>query len=165
MGKKVLVVSDNHGNRSNLKAVVEEWRDKIDAMVHCGDSEATVEQLKSMVPVPVYLAQGNCDYGFGQDRESIFEMEGHVCFVTHGHIYGAGWGEDELVEKAVEMGADVLFYGHTHKPAYHIYQDEEVTVFNPGSIAMPRQFPREATFLIVEFMEDGRIIPQFYTIT
>ena len=164
MGKRILVVSDNHGNRSNLKTVVEEWKDQIDAMVHCGDSEFSTDYLKDMVDVPVYLAEGNCDFGFGDDRESLFELGGHVCYVTHGHRYGANWGEDELVDRAVEMGADVLFYGHTHRPAYQIYQDENVTVLNPGSIALPRQFPREATFLVVEFKEDGRIIPNFYTI-
>lgn len=165
MGKKILVVSDNHGSKYNLKMVVEEWKDKIDAMVHCGDSEFSVETLNNMVPVPVYSAEGNCDFGFDGDRESLFEIGGHVCFVTHGHRYGVSWGDDELVEKALEMGADIVFYGHTHMPAYQIYQDENVTVLNPGSIARPRQFPREATFLVVDLKEDGRIIPQFYTIS
>ena len=164
MGKKILVVSDNHGNHSNLKVVVNEWKDKIDAMVHCGDSEFSAEKLRSMVPVPVYMAEGNCDYGFDGDRESLFEMEGHICFVTHGHYYGASWGDEELLEKALEVGADIVFYGHTHMPDYPIYQDTHVTMLNPGSIARPRQFPREATFLVVEFKENGKVIPQFYTI-
>ena len=36
------------------------------------------------------------------------------------------------------MGADVVFYGHTHCPAYHVYESEGVTVFNPGSIAFTK---------------------------
>ena len=45
MGKKILVVSDNHGNKKNLLTVIEEWKDKIDALVHCGDSEFDVDYL------------------------------------------------------------------------------------------------------------------------
>lgn len=165
MGKKILVVSDNHGNRANLQMVVDEWKDKIDVMVHCGDSEFSADYLKSLVSVPVYLAEGNCDYGFGSDSEELFEFEGHVCFVTHGHRYGANWGDEEMVERAMNLGADILFYGHTHVPAYNVYNAEHVTVLNPGSVARPRQYPPEPTFLIVEFMDNGGFEPHFYSIT
>ena len=81
------------------------------------------------------MAEGNCDYNFSRDKEDIFELGDHVAFVTHGDAYGVSWGEEELVSKAQEMGADVVFYGHTHCPAFHYYEKEGVTVFNPGSIA------------------------------
>ena len=165
MGKKILVVSDNHGNKKNLLTVIDEWKDKIDALVHCGDSEFDVDYLMGLVDVPVYLARGNCDYRFSGDADAIFEFEGHVCYVTHGHYYGASWGDEDLIARAEEMGADILFYGHTHVPAYHIYQEENITLLNPGSVARPRQYPPEATFLVVEFFEDGKVIPQFYTLT
>ncbi|MBQ9157666.1 MAG: metallophosphoesterase [Eubacterium sp.] len=164
MSKKILVVSDNHGNRSNLKIVLEEWGDKVDAVVHCGDSEFDPQFVKSMVDVPVYLAQGNCDFGFSEP-DDIFEFEGHTCYVTHGHRYGANWGEEELVERALEMGADILIYGHTHVPVYHEYEEERVTLLNPGSVALPRQYPPEPTFLILEFHEDGNVEPHFYSIS
>ncbi len=165
MGKKILVVSDNHGSKYNLKIVVNEWKDKIDAMVHCGDSEFDPEYLRSLVSVPVYLAAGNCDYEFTEDTESLFEFEGHICFVTHGHRYGCSWGDGGLIDKAQEMGADILFYGHTHMPDYKIYHQDYVTLLNPGSVARPRQYPPEATFLVVDFREDGKVVPKFYTIT
>ena len=37
MGQKYLVVSDNHGNMSNLEYVIERFRGKIEALIHCGD--------------------------------------------------------------------------------------------------------------------------------
>ena len=37
MAKNILVVSDNHGNMSNLSFVLEEFKGKFDALVHCGD--------------------------------------------------------------------------------------------------------------------------------
>lgn len=164
MGRKILVVSDNHGNMANLKYVLEEFQGQIEAMVHCGDSEFPSGMLRSLVECPVYMAEGNCDYGFEESQDDIFEFGDHVCFVTHGHRYGVNWGEDELVEKALEMGADLVFYGHTHRPAYQIYEEEGVTILNPGSIALPRQDPPQPTFLMVEFEEDGKIIPHFYTL-
>ena len=39
MGQKYLVVSDNHGNMSNLEYVIERFRGKIEALIHCGDME------------------------------------------------------------------------------------------------------------------------------
>lgn len=164
MGKKILVVSDNHGSMRNLELVLDQWIDQVDALVHCGDSEYSVSYLKSLADVPIYLAEGNCDYGFGKDADSIFEFEGHVCYVTHGHRYGANWGDEGLVERALEMGADILFYGHTHVPAYNIYEEENVTVLNPGSIARPRQYRPIPTFLVVDFLEDGEIEPHFFSI-
>lgn len=164
MGKRVLVVSDNHGNMSNLDIVLDFMKGNMDAMVHCGDSEFTMEKLRSLAECPMYLAEGNCDYMFTGDREDLFEIEDHICFVTHGNQYGVNWGEEELLDKALELGADVVFYGHTHCPVYHKYEEEGVTIFNPGSIALPRQNPPEPSFLVVEFKEGGEIEPHFYII-
>lgn len=162
MGKKILVVSDNHGEMYNLSMALDYMKGKIDALVHCGDSEFSMERLRGLADCPVYLAEGNCDYYFTGDSEDIFEMEGHVCFVTHGNRYGVNWGEEELLDKALEMGADLVFYGHTHVPSCHVYEEEGVTLINPGSIAQPRQYPPVPSFLVVEFGENGEVEPHFY---
>ena len=164
MAKNILVVSDNHGNMSNLSFVLEEFKGKFDALVHCGDSEFSVDELRGMVGCPVYLAEGNCDYNFTADSEDIFEFEGHVCLVTHGHHRGVNWGDEELLDYALEMGADIVFYGHTHCPAYQVYAEEGVTMLNPGSIALPRQNPPCPTFLVLEFDDDGEFKPHFYSL-
>ena len=36
---KYLVISDNHGDRDVLVDVINRWRDGVDVMIHCGDSE------------------------------------------------------------------------------------------------------------------------------
>ena len=147
MGQKYLVVSDNHGNMSNLEYVIERFRGKIEALIHCGDMEIPPEMLEELAGCPVYMAEGNCDYNFSRDKEDIFELGDHVAFVTHGDAYG------------------VVFYGHTHCPAFHYYEKEGVTVFNPGSIALPRQMtPAGPTFLIIDLADDGRLTPELYTL-
>ena len=164
MGKKILVLSDNHGNLTNLKYILEAFQGEYDVLVHCGDSEFEREMVAALTDRPVYLAEGNCDYDFSGDGEEIFELAEHICFVTHGHRYGVNWGEEELLERAQEMGADIVFYGHTHCPACQYYEEENIWIFNPGSIALPRKIPREPTFLIVELSEEGKVIPKFYSI-
>ena len=88
MGQKYLVVSDNHGNMSNLEYVIERFRGKIEALIHCGDMEIPPEMLEELAGCPVYMAEGNCDYNFSRDKEDIFELGDHVAFVTHGDAYG-----------------------------------------------------------------------------
>ena len=74
MGQKYLVVSDNHGNMSNLEYVIERFRGKIEALIHCGDMEIPPEMLEELAGCPVYMAEGNCDYNFSRDKEDIFEL-------------------------------------------------------------------------------------------
>lgn len=164
MAKKnrLLVLSDNHGSSMEIENVFEEFHREIDAVVHCGDSEWSPEILEDMAGCPVYCAKGNCDSGFLDKEETLFEFGDHTCLVTHGHFYGVNWGTDMLVDKAVDLGADIVFYGHTHIPDYQTYEEEGVTLMNPGSIAQPRQSKPQRTFMIVELEEDGSIRPQFY---
>ena len=149
MGKKYLVVSDNHGSMANLEYVIDRFHGQIEGLIHCGDMEIPPEMLEELAGCPVYMAAGNCDYNFSRDKEDVFELGDHVAFVS----------------RAQEMGADVVFYGHTHCPAYHVYESEGVTVFNPGSIALPRQMtPSGPTFLIIDLADDGRLTPELYTL-
>ena len=63
------------------------------------------------------------------------------------------------------MGADVVFYGHTHFPAYLVFVSEFVTAFNPVIIALARQMtPSGPTFLIIDLADDGRLTPELYTL-
>ncbi len=162
---KILVISDNHGNMSSLEMLADMYKEQIDMVIHCGDSERNPAEIQKLFGLPCYVAEGNCDYfsSFGEDEtEHLIEVGDHVCFITHGHRQGASWGEEELVEKALELGADLVFYGHTHRPAYSVYDEEGVTVLNPGSISLPRQYPPKRTFLIVEVDDSGEIKPNFY---
>ena len=113
MGQKYLVVSDNHGNMSNLEYVIERFRGKIEALIHCGDMEIPPEMLEELAGCPVYMAEGNCDYNFSRDKEDIFELGDHVAFVTHGDAYGVSWGEEEL-EVRLRRWERMLFFMDTH---------------------------------------------------
>lgn len=69
---------------------------------------------------------------------SAREKTGCELFLTHGHVYGAGFHNS--VDKLPELADDsILLYGHTHKkvsepaPAH-----EGVWAFNPGSVSIPK---------------------------
>ena len=74
MGKKYLVVSDNHGSMANLEYVIDRFHGQIEGLIHCGDMEIPPEMLEELAGCPVYMAAGNCDYNFSRDKEDIFEL-------------------------------------------------------------------------------------------
>ncbi len=162
--KRLLVISDNHGSEYEISTILKEFGGRFDALVHCGDSHWSPEYLESLVDCPVYCAKGNCDVGFLNREEEVFEFCGHTCLVTHGHRYGVSWDLTRLMMKGLEAGADIIFYGHTHVPDYEEYEEEGIIIMNPGSTTQPRQMNPQRTFLMVEFEEDGNIRPKFYTI-
>jgi len=162
--KRLLIMSDNHGSEHEIKNILSEFRGQFDALVHCGDSTWSPEYLESLAGCPVYCAKGNCDVGFRDREEEVFEFCGHTCFVTHGHRYGVSWDLQDLLYKGMEVGADIIFYGHTHIPDYQEFPEEGIVIMNPGSTTLPRQMKRQRTFIILEFEDDGGFRPQFYTV-
>ena len=80
--KKIVVISDNHGQQSMLDKIRKIESDG-DYFVHCGDSEALEERLKGWICV-----RGNNDWIARLQDEIVFEVEGVNFLVTHGHRYG-----------------------------------------------------------------------------
>ena len=151
--KRVLVVSDSHGNMGNLSEVIKRSKD-IDMLIHLGDIQGEDELLRSMCNFPVEIVRGNCDFETNNKLYLTIELECHKIFATHGHAYGVEWGIERLSYAALEEGCDIAMYGHTHVPYIEIGDD--VTILNPGSISYPRQPGRKPTFLIMEIDEEGQ---------
>lgn len=153
---KALIVSDNHGNLEVLEELTAIYAEEIDLWLHCGDSEFMAnhpiwDQFKTV--------RGNMDtgYTFPSDRLEAFGDE--QLLVVHGHTYNVGSTLQVLKETAIELGADVAFYGHTHIAA--INQIDGIYLINPGSIVQPRGALREGSYAIYEKNEEGRFI-RFY---
>lgn len=66
------------------------------------------------------------------------EKPGCELFLTHGHVYGAGFHNS--VDKLPELPAgSILLYGHTHKKVSEPAPTHEgVWAFNPGSVSIPK---------------------------
>lgn len=66
------------------------------------------------------------------------EKPGCELFLTHGHVYGAGFHNS--VDRLPELPAgSILLYGHTHKKVSEPAPTHEgVWAFNPGSVSIPK---------------------------
>lgn len=148
---KLLVVSDSHGHVDNLRRAVELNRDA-DAILHLGDGYNDLKYV-SLPDVPVYTVRGN-----GEDwltmrandvpRERLLEFDGVKLLMMHGHTHSVKSGLDGAIGYALELGADVLLFGHTHGaleryiPPGRMAEGKEtersIYVFNPGSIGEPK---------------------------
>ena len=69
---------------------------------------------------------------------STREKPGCELFLTHGHVYGAGFHNS--VDKLPGLPAgSILLYGHTHKKVSEPAPTHEgVWAFNPGSVSIPK---------------------------
>lgn len=147
---KVLIVSDTHRMHRNLETVIERTKD-VDMLIHLGDVEGGEDYIRALVDYPVKIVSGNNDFFSDLPREEEFDLEGRHIFLTHGHPYYVSIGEEYLKDEARNRGADIVMYGHTHKPAYT--EEDGLIVLNPGSIAYPRQIGRKSTYMIMEIDE------------
>ncbi|MCR1960532.1 metallophosphoesterase family protein [Thomasclavelia cocleata] len=149
--KKIVVISDNHGQQSMLDKIRKLESDS-DYYVHCGDSEALEERLKGWICV-----RGNNDWIARLQDEIVFEVEGVNFLVTHGHRYGYFNREEIMVDDLLRHGCDVLLSGHTHVP-----QCDEINglyLINPGSTTLPRQGSNKSYCII--FVDQGEIKVEF----
>ncbi len=151
---RILIVSDTHQSPYTLEQVVESNPD-IDMLLHLGDVEGAEEYVRSLVSCPVYILAGNCDGLADLPGELELDIGGHHAFLTHGHRYGVTRGEQTIREEALARGADIVMYGHTHKPVCH--EDDGLLILNPGSVAYPRQSGRRGSYILMEIEKNGTV--------
>lgn len=151
---KILIVSDTHKSHRNLEDVLERTG-KIDMLIHLGDVEGGDDYIEALADCPVHILAGNNDFFSDLPREEEFFIKNHRVFITHGHYYGVGLGEERLIEEASSRGVDIVMYGHTHRPS--LTREKGILVLNPGSIAYPRQMGRQASYMIMEIDDAGEV--------
>ena len=114
---RILVISDSHGRNDDVAGVIEQVG-PIDMLIHCGDVERGDDYIRSLVDCPVHMVRGNNDFFSDLPGEEEFMVEGYHIFTTHGHGYYVSMGETRLKQEARGRGADIVMYGHTHRPFY-----------------------------------------------
>ena len=149
---KILIVSDTHGSHRNIEKVIKRTSG-IDMLIHLGDTEGGEDYIRALVDYPVHVVRGNNDFFSDLPGEEEFDIKGKHIFITHGHYYYVALNEERLKEEARSRGADIVMYGHTHKPSYSFDEDGLLTL-NPGSIAYPRQIGRKCSYMLMEITEN-----------
>ena len=154
---KVLIISDTHGRHENLMKVLHEEQ-PVDILIHCGDTEGGedwIRQHTTCMSVPI--VKGNNDFFGRLPSELELDIAGFHVFITHGHAYGVSMGTERLVEEAGSRHADIVMFGHTHRPV--IMQSGGLWVINPGSLSYPRQEGHDPTYIVMDAVEG--VTPEF----
>lgn len=146
---KIIVVADTHSSVSYIIDAINNT-EGVSKVIHLGDCVSDARVIQENVDVPVIMVRGNNDY-FDKDvpLDKIIYVEGHKILLTHGHKYNVYFGPQRLYFRAIELGCDMVLYGHTH-----IFEDicvGDVRIINPGSVSLPRD--RVASYVLMEITE------------
>lgn len=144
---KVLIVSDTHGNHKNLDRILDQ-AGHIDMFIHLGDVEGGEEYLDAVLDCEKHMVRGNNDFFSDLPKEEEFKIGDNKVFITHGHGYYVSLDPEYIKEEGKARNADIVMYGHTHKPYFD--KDAEIIVLNPGSVSYPRQEGRKGSYMIME---------------
>lgn len=145
---KILIVSDTHRRNENYFEVLQMLQ-PLDMVIHCGDTEGSEYAISQAADCPVQIVLGNNDFFSSLPRELEFKVGKYTVWVTHGHNYYVSMGNEMIKKEARARGADIVLYGHTHRPVID-YSEDDVIAVNPGSISYPRQDGHRPSYCIME---------------
>lgn len=146
---KLLVMSDTHKDKSAMEEVIRLYAEKVDGIIHCGDSELEASYFEDK---PVSIVKGNCDYDLGFSEEKIISIEDHIILIVHGHLHQVKTTLMPLYYRAQEVGAKIVCFGHSHLLGAEFQND--ILFVNPGSLHKPRG-RKEKSYAIIEEQSDG----------
>ena len=144
---RIIVVSDTHRIEDEIIEAIGEM-EKPDLILHLGDNVEDGENLGKIFGVETHIVKGNCDLNPDYPNDRIVDIGAKKIFMTHGHRHGVKSGFMSLYYKGLEVGADIVLYGHTHVPIN--VKEKGLIIMNPGSPSLPRQEPRIKTFGLIE---------------
>lgn len=126
----ILVFADSHGDVDAMADAVGRW--KPDQVLHLGDHFSDMVKLHLRFPeVPMQGVRGNCDAP-GSPESLRLTLGGTRLMLVHGHRQGVKEDLERLYFTALEAGADLVLFGHTHRSLHE--REGKVEFFNPGSI-------------------------------
>lgn len=135
---KFLVFSDSHGKIDRMMHAIDIHKSNTDGVIFLGDGLSDIDYLKSYFPnLAFYTVKGNCDLFCGSVRsEQVITVDGIKILITHSHLYSSTNRYERLAERVYELGANAVFFGHTHLPADDIIEvnGTSIRIFNPGSV-------------------------------
>jgi putative phosphoesterase len=152
---RVGLIADTHGlvRPEALAALA-----GVDLILHAGDvgGPAVIDAFAAVAPIRAVFGNVDLLVPKGVLAESVdLELEGVRVHVSHGHEVGAPTPE----RLAALYNADVIVFGHTHKPIVRVVG--RTLVVNPGA-AGPRRFHLQPSLAILQLPErQVEIIPLY----
>ena len=151
---KILIISDTHRKNENYIKILKELG-KLDLIIHLGDIEGSEYTIQEAAGCPVEMVAGNNDFFSDLPSEKTLQIGKYCVMITHGHHYYINMGSEMLKKEAIVQGADIVMYGHTHKPVIDI--SSQITAINPGSLSYPRQEGRRPSYIVMETDPQGGV--------
>ena len=153
---RILVTSDSHRNTFALKKAVSAAK-PFDAFIFLGDGEDDYSDVSmSLAGIHTYAVRGNNDYNSTLVQTTAVEIGGQRFLLTHGHRYGLWNGFGDITASAELNRCTVALFGHTH--CRHFSEENGIYLFNPGSVALPRDGKPPSYGIIT--IKDGK--PDFF---
>ncbi len=153
-----LIFSDSHGNHFPMVEVIRR-HPEVKNVLFLGDGLADIERLYALFPQHEFrCVRGNMDFFIMREAEEtdLFELYSCRVLMMHGHTRGVKGGTSAAEKDAVHSRARVLLYGHTHLPECRYLSEEELYVFNPGSIGRPRG--GKPSYGLMDILPDGSVM-------
>ena len=129
------VISDTHKEKYYIDKAIEKLKN-VDIIIHLGDNVQDVLEIQKNFKGKIANVKGNCDFQVNTPIEKLLLLEEKLIFITHGHKYDVKNGLLKLRYKALELGAEIVLYGHTH--ISKIDYEDGIFFINPGSPTLPR---------------------------
>lgn len=132
MTRSIGLISDTHGL---LRPSVHQALSGVELILHAGDVGGGEILAELELIAPVRAVAGNCDdpSAPGLSLSLDLDFDGVSVHVSHGHELGV----PNAARLLDAYPADVIVYGHTHKP--RVDRHGRRLVVNPGA-AGPRRF-------------------------
>jgi len=150
--KKVLVISDTHGRTDNLDKILPLVQ-PIDQLIHLGDVGRDADYIEVVAGCACCFVAGNNDFYSELPRERLIKLNGVPVFLTHGHYHYVNSRKDYVRSAALQRGAKIALFGHTHVP--YMEEEDGILVANPGSLSLPRQEDHCPTYMLLYINEEG----------
>lgn len=159
--KRIIAVSDSHGDTENLRAAFLQARrhGTIDVAVFLGDGAADFEAVRPILMAEgtqCHAVRGNNDWGTQAPGEVCLMVNGVRFYCCHGHGLGVKYGLQRLWYAAQEREAKVALYGHTH--CEHIALERDMQLINPGAVCERGRKRSAYAEIVVE--DNGHIRPR-----
>lgn len=150
---RIGITSDTHGSLSAWKKALELF-EGCDFIFHAGDvlyhgprnplpEDYAPGDLAGQIndsPVPVFIARGNCDAEIDEVLLNIPLLSPYFYSCMNGirilMMHGTDCTEEKLVELGSRFHADLVVFGHIHRPVAKMR--EKTVLFNPGSPSLPK---------------------------
>ncbi len=125
------LISDTHGL---IRPGVHAALTGVELILHAGDvgGSAILDELRLIAPVKAVLGNTDPPCEPGLAEEIVLEVGGLRVHVSHGHEVGS----PTPAKLAVRYDADVVVYGHTHRPL--VTQHDGRLFVNPGAAGAKR---------------------------